>query len=446
MRRINGGGKRSANEKNIKDFIKNGMKSNLKFKSKKSNLKDIFATVPEALRLIRKGKMVIVVDDKDRENEGDFICAAEFITPQKVNFMAQHGRGLLCFAGTPELMNRLDLPQMVAENTAKMGTSFAIPVDAAKGTTTGSSAYDRALTIKVLIDPKTQPSDLARPGHIFTLRAVSGGVLHRAGHTEAAVDLAKLAGCYPAGVICEIMDRDGRMAKMPALIKLAKEFHQKIVTISDLIEYRRNTEKLITKVVETKLPTPYGEFKLHVYEDKTEGYLHLALVKGDVRGKEDVLVRVHSQCLTGDVFHSLRCDCGTQLKTALQKICQEGRGVLVYMRQEGRSIGLLGKLQSYALQDQGLDTVDSAIALGYEPDLRDYGIGAQILVDLGLSSIRLLTNNPRKIIGLKGFGLEVTEQVPIITKPNKRNIKYLITKRDRLGHILGKIEKEVKNG
>jgi len=407
------------------------------------NVNSIFVTIPEALRLIKKGKTVIVVDDKDRENEGDFICAAEFITPQKVNFMVQHGRGLLCFAGTSELMNRLDLPQMVTENTAKMGTQFAIPVDAAKGTTTGSSAYDRALTIKVLIDSKTKPCDLARPGHIFTLRAVSGGVLQRAGHTEAGVDLARLAGLFPAGVICEIMDTNGKMAKMPALIKLAKKFKMKIVTISDLIEHRRSTEKLVTRVVETKLPTPYGEFKLYVYEDKTEGYLHLALVKGDVRGKENVLVRVHSQCLTGDVFHSLRCDCGTQLKTALQRICHEECGVLVYMRQEGRSIGLLGKLQSYALQDKGMDTVDSAIALGYNPDLRDYGIGAQILCDLGLSSIRLLTNNPQKIIGLKGFGLVVTERVPIITKPNKRNIKYLVTKRDRLGHLFGTIE--IKN-
>lgn len=411
---------------------------------KKEN--NVFVGIPEALKLIKKGKMLIVVDDKDRENEGDFVCAANYVTPQKVNFMAQYGRGLLCFTGTPELMNRLDLPQMVSENTAKMGTPFAIPVDAVKGTTTGSSAYDRALTIKTLINSKTKPNDLARPGHIFTLQAVSGGVLQRAGHTEAAVDMAKHAGLFPAGVICEIMDADGRMAKMPALINLAKKFRMKIITIADLIEYRRNNEKLISKVVETNLPTAFGEFKLHVYEDKTEGYLHLALVKGDVQNKDNVLVRVHSQCLTGDVFHSMRCDCGAQLKVALQRISQEGTGVLVYMRQEGRGIGLLGKLQSYALQDKGMDTVDSAVILGYKPDLRDYGIGAQILCDLGLSSIRLLTNNPKKIIGLKGFGLEVTEQVPIIVKPNKQNIKYLITKRDRLGHLLGNIDKEVKNG
>lgn len=416
------------------------MVTNIKRKKEKLNKKELFATIPEAISLIKKGKMVIVVDDKARENEGDFVCAAEFITPQKINFMAQHGRGLICFAGTPELLDKLELPLMVSPNTAKLGTPFAVPVDAVKGTTTGSSAYDRALTIKVLIDPKTKPSDLARPGHIFTLRAAPGGVLQRAGHTEAAVDLAKLAGLFPAGVLCEIMDVNGKMAKMPTLIKLAQRFNMKIVSISDLIQYRRNNEKLITKVVETKLPTPYGEFKLYVYEDKIESYLHLALVKGDVRGKENVLVRVHSQCLTGDVFHSLRCDCGTQLKIALQKISQEGCGVLVYMRQEGRGIGLLGKLQSYMLQDKGMDTVDSAIALGYQPDLRDYGIGAQILCDLGLSSIRLLTNNPKKIVGLKGFGLKITERVPIITKPNKRNIKYLITKRDRLGHLLGTIE------
>lgn len=408
---------------------------------KKTSRYSVFTSIPEAIRLIKKGKIVIVVDDQDRENEGDYVCSAQAVTPQKINFMAQHGRGLICFTGMPDLFEKLDLPLMVSENTAKLGTPFAIPVDALKGTTTGSSAYDRALTIKVLINPKTKPRDLGRPGHIFTLRAVSGGVLHRAGHTEASVDLARLAGCYPAGVLCEIMDTNGKMAKMPALIKFAKKFKLKIVTISDLIEYRRNTERLINRVVETKLPTPYGEFKLYVYEDKTEGCLHLAMVRGDVRGKENVLVRVHSQCLTGDVFYSLRCDCGTQLKVALQRIGKEGRGVLLYMRQEGRGIGLLGKLQSYSLQDKGMDTVDSAIALGFKPDLRDYGIGAQILCDLGLSSIRLLTNNPRKIIGLKGFGLRVTEQVPIITQPNRRNIKYLVTKRDRLGHILGPIEK-----
>ncbi|MEO0132562.1 MAG: bifunctional 3,4-dihydroxy-2-butanone-4-phosphate synthase/GTP cyclohydrolase II [candidate division WOR-3 bacterium] len=402
-----------------------------------------FATIPEAVKLIREGKILIVVDDEDRENEGDFICAAEKITPQKINFMAQYGRGLICFAGLPDLFERLALPMMVSENTAKLGTPFAIPVDAVKGTTTGSSAYDRAVTIKTLIDPKTKPQDLARPGHIFTLRAQPGGVLQRAGHTEAAVDLARLAGCFPAGVLCEIMDQTGKMAKLPYLLKLAKKFNLKIVTIADLIQYRRATEKLVRKVVETFLPTPYGEFKLLVYEDTIEGYLHLALVKGKVQNEENVLVRVHSQCLTGDVFHSLRCDCGEQLHYALKKIAQEKQGVLLYMRQEGRGIGLLGKLKSYELQDRGLDTVDSAIALGYEPDLRDYGVGAQILCDLGLSSIRLLTNNPRKIIGLQGFGLRITERVPIIIKPTKQNLRYLVTKRDRLGHILGSIEEKL---
>ncbi|MEO0072649.1 MAG: bifunctional 3,4-dihydroxy-2-butanone-4-phosphate synthase/GTP cyclohydrolase II [candidate division WOR-3 bacterium] len=402
-----------------------------------------FATIPEAVKLIREGKILIVVDDEDRENEGDFICAAEKITPQKINFMAQYGRGLICFAGLPDLFERLALPMMVSENTAKLGTPFAIPVDAVKGTTTGSSAYDRAVTIKTLIDPKTKPQDLARPGHIFTLRAQPGGVLQRAGHTEAAVDLARLAGCFPAGVLCEIMDQTGKMAKLPYLLKLAKKFNLKIVTIADLIQYRRATEKLVRKVVETFLPTPYGEFKLLVYEDTIEGYLHLALVKGKVQNEENVLVRVHSQCLTGDVFHSLRCDCGEQLHYALKKIAQEKQGVLLYMRQEGRGIGLLGKLKSYELQDRGLDTVDSAIALGYEPDIRDYGVGAQILCDLGLSSIRLLTNNPRKIIGLQGFGLRITERVPIIIKPTKQNLRYLVTKRDRLGHILGSIEEKL---
>ncbi|MEO0077269.1 MAG: 3,4-dihydroxy-2-butanone-4-phosphate synthase, partial [candidate division WOR-3 bacterium] len=316
MKLISGGGKKLENERHINGFINLGMVTNIKRKKEKLNKKELFATIPEAISLIKKGKMVIVVDDKARENEGDFVCAAEFITPQKINFMAQHGRGLICFAGTPELLDKLELPLMVSPNTAKLGTPFAVPVDAVKGTTTGSSAYDRALTIKVLID-------------------------------------AKLAGLFPAGVLCEIMDDNGKMAKMPTLIKLAQKFNMKIVSISDLIQYRRNNEKLITKVVETKLPTPYGEFKLYVYEDKIESYLHLALVKGDVRGKENVLVRVHSQCLTGDVFHSLRCDCGTQLKIALQKISQEGCGVLVYMRQEGRGIGLLGKLRSYMLQDKG---------------------------------------------------------------------------------------------
>ena len=403
------------------------------------------ATIPEALEEIKAGKFIIIVDDEDRENEGDFICAATAITPQKINFMAKYGRGLICVPMTGERLDELGLPSMVNINTAKLGTPFTISVDAVSGTTTGSSAYDRAGTIKILCDSKTHPDDLARPGHIFPLRAVDGGVLRRAGHTEASVDLAQLAKLYPAGVLCEIMDDSGKMARLPELKKLAQRFNYKLITIRDLIEYRRKKEKLVNRLVKTKLPTDFGDFDLYVYEDLLDGYAHLALVKGDVRNKENVLVRVHSQCLTGDVFHSLRCDCGVQLVKALQMIAKEGTGVLLYMRQEGRGIGLINKLKSYALQDKGLDTVESSLALGFEPDLRDYGVGAQILCDLGLSSIRLLTNNPKKIIGLKGFGLEITKRIPILVKPNKKNIGYLVTKRDRLGHILGKLEEELNH-
>lgn len=394
-----------------------------------------FSPIEDALRDVRKGKVVIVVDDENRENEGDFIVAAEQITPQKINFMTKYGRGLICCALTEERLEELKLPPILDENTARFRTPFAVPVDAREGTTTGSSAYDRAKTVKALIDPKTKPEDLLRPGHIFPLKAVKGGVLRRTGHTEAAVDLARLAGFYPAGVLCEILAEDGRMAKMKDLIKLAKRFRLKIITIRDLIEYRKKKEKLVREILQTSLPTAFGEFELHLYEDEVENYHHLALVKGDVRGKEDVLVRVHSQCLTGDVFSSLRCDCGEQLETALKMIEKEGRGVLLYMRQEGRGLGLLAKLKSYTLQDKGYDTVDSAKALGFDPDIRDYGIGAQILVDLGLSTIRLLTNNPRKVIGLDGFGLKVTKRIPLWTKPTRENINYLTTKRNRLGHL-----------
>jgi len=344
---------------------------------------------------------------------------------------------------TGKRLDELGLPAMVNINTAKLGTPFTISVDAVTGTSTGSSAYDRARTIKVMCESKTRPEDLARPGHIFPLRAVEGGVLRRAGHTEATVDLARLAKLFPAGVLCEIMDENGKMARLPELMRLAKKFNLKLITIRGLIEYRRKSEKLVSQLVKTKLPTAYGDFDLYVYEDLLDGYVHLALVKGDIRNKENVLVRVHSQCLTGDVFHSLRCDCGAQLVKALQMIVKEGTGVVLYMRQEGRGIGLANKLKSYALQDQGLDTVESSLALGFEPDLRDYGVGAQILVDLGLTSIRLLTNNPRKIVGLKGFGLEITERIPILIKPNRKNIGYLVTKRDRLGHILGPLEEEL---
>ncbi|MEO0087658.1 MAG: bifunctional 3,4-dihydroxy-2-butanone-4-phosphate synthase/GTP cyclohydrolase II [candidate division WOR-3 bacterium] len=410
-------------------------------------MKERFAQIEEAIKDIKKGKMVIVVDDEARENEGDFICAAEKITPAKINFMAKYGRGLICVALEEERIKELDLPLIIdSKNPAKYGTPMAVPVDVKIGTTTGSSAYDRAKTIKALIDPKSKPEDFARPGHVFPLKAVKGGVLRRAGHTEASVDLARLAGLYPAGVLCEIMAENGKMAKLKDLFKLAKRFNIKIITIKDLIAYRKKNEKLVERKVTTTLPTPYGDFTLYLYEDLLEHQLHIALVKGDVAGKENVLVRVHSQCLTGDVFHSLRCDCGEQLHTALKMISKEKQGVLLYMRQEGRGLGLFLKLKSYELQDLGLDTVESAKALGKEPDLRDYGIGAQILADLGVTTIRLLTNNPRKIIGLEGFGLKVVERVPLIIKPNKRNIKYLETKRDKLGHLLGDLKSEVPDG
>jgi 3,4-dihydroxy 2-butanone 4-phosphate synthase/GTP cyclohydrolase II len=405
-----------------------------------------FAGIDEALRDVRRGRMVIVADDEARENEGDLVMAAQKATPAAVNFMARHGRGLVCVPLTAERCAALRLPPQTEGNTALHGTAFTVSVDAVKGTTTGISAADRAATIRALVSRRTRPDDLARPGHVFPLVAAAGGVLVRAGHTEAAVDLARLAGLEPAGVLCEIMDEDGTMARLPQLVRLGREFGLKIVTIKSLIEHRRRSELLVRRVVETRLPTDRGEFRLIVYEDAVEPYAHLALVKGDVKGRERVMVRVHSQCLTGDVLHSLRCDCGQQLARAMEVIAREGRGVILYMRQEGRGIGITNKIRAYALQDSGLDTVQANVALGFEPDLRDYGIGAQILCDLGLSSIRLLTNNPRKIVALRGFGLEVVERVPIVVKPNRRNLRYLVTKRDRLGHLLGEIEKGVSDG
>ncbi len=405
-----------------------------------------FATVDEAIRDIRAGRLVIVTDDESRENEGDLVCAAAKVTPDKVNFMARHGRGLVCVSLSAERCAALNLAPQAGDNTALHGTAFTVSVDAVKGTTTGISAHDRAATIRALVNPRTRPEDLARPGHVFPLVAAEGGVLVRAGHTEAAADLARLAGLEPAGVLCEIMADSGRMARLPELQRFARRFRLKIVTIRDLIAWRRRREKLVKRIVETTLPTDYGEFRCYVYEEVAEPYAHLALVRGDVRGQERVLVRVHSQCLTGDVLHSLRCDCGPQLARALELIAREGRGVLLYMRQEGRGIGIANKLRAYALQDKGLDTVQANVALGFAPDLRDYGIGAQILADLGLSSIRLLTNNPRKIVGLRGFGLEVVERVPIVVRPGRRNVRYLVTKRDRLGHLLGEIEKGIKDG
>ncbi|MEA3432144.1 MAG: bifunctional 3,4-dihydroxy-2-butanone-4-phosphate synthase/GTP cyclohydrolase II [candidate division WOR-3 bacterium] len=398
-----------------------------------------FNTIKEAIEEIKKGKVIIVVDDEDRENEGDFICAAEKITPQTINFMAKEGRGLICVALPRERLSSLHITDMVRDNTSKMGTPFMVSVDARDGTTTGISTYDRAHTIKTLLDDTTKPSDLVRPGHIFPLAYTQGGVLRRAGHTEASCDIARLAGLYPAGVLCEIMDEDGSMARLPRLIQMKRRYGLVLVTVKDLIEYRIRKEKLVRRVVDTKLPTKYGEFNLYVYESIIEKDHHLALVKGKVKGKKNVLVRVHSQCLTGDVFGSLRCDCGEQLAMALEMISKEERGVFLYMRQEGRGIGLFNKLRAYALQDSGLDTVEANEALGLPADLRDYGIGAQILVDLGLSTIRLLTNNPKKIIGLEGYGLKIVKRVAIEVSPNILNRRYLCTKKSKLGHILDNV-------
>jgi len=407
----------------------------LDFAIKFNRILSMISSIEQGIADIKKGKPVIVVDDEKRENEGDFIAAAQKVTPKVINFMAKHGRGLICVPLRQERLQELDIPIMVRDNTALHGTPFTISVDAKAGTTTGISAYDRAATVKALIDPKTRSGDLARPGHIFPLRAVKGGVLRRAGHTEASVDLAKLAGFYPAGVLCEIMDSDGKMARLPKLMTIAHRFNLKIITIKDLIEHRRKKEKLIERILETELPTKYAEFCLILYEDMITNDHHIALVLGDVRGGKDILVRVHSQCLTGDVFHSLRCDCGDQMDAALRLIAKRKKGVFVYMRQEGRGIGLENKLRAYKLQDKGLDTVEANLALGFPADLRDYGIGAQILVDLGLSSVQLLTNNPKKIVGLEGYGLIVTRQIPIY-KAHKQNLRYLRTKREKLGHLI----------
>ncbi len=395
-----------------------------------------FATIEEAIEEIRSGRMIIVCDDEDRENEGDLVIAAQFATPDAVNFMAKHARGLICLALTPERCDELKLDLMPAKNEDQLKTAFTVTIEAGEGVSTGISAHDRAHTIQVAIDPHTKPGDLRQPGHVFPLKAKEGGTLERTGHTEASVDLARLAGLIPAGVICEIMNEDGTMARVPDLAGYAAEHGLKMITVAELVSYRRRTERLIERIVATNLPTAFGEFTAVGYRSLVDDKHHVAMVKGEVAGQKDVLVRVHSECLTGDVFHSLRCDCGEQLEAALATIEQEGEGVLLYLSQEGRGIGLLNKLRAYRLQEEGLDTVEANLKLGLPADLRDYGIGAQILGDLGLTSIRILTNNPKKIRGLEGYGLSVTDQVPIEAVSNPHNEDYLRTKRELLGHTL----------
>jgi 3,4-dihydroxy 2-butanone 4-phosphate synthase/GTP cyclohydrolase II len=396
----------------------------------------VFTPIEEALEAVRAGRILIVVDDEDRENEGDFIMAAERVTAETINFMAREGRGLVCVPILPERAAQLRLEPMVIENTALHETAFTVSVDARAGTTTGISASDRALTIRALVDPDTRPADLARPGHVFPLIAKNGGVLRRAGHTEATVDLARLAGLAPAGVLCEVIDDDGTMARLPRLLQIAQRHALPIITIEDLIKYRRLKEKLVAREAETPLPTQWGDFRLILYGSTINEEHHVALVRGDVAGKRDVLVRVHSSCFTGDVLGSLRCDCGSQLHHAMRQVADVGEGVVLYMHQEGRGIGLVNKLKAYMLQDQGMDTVEANEHLGFRPDPRDYGIGCQILVDLGLTTIRLLTNNPQKRAAIEGYGLSITEHVPIEIEPGPHNRRYLETKRDKLGHTL----------
>lgn len=396
-------------------------------------------TIDEALEDMANGKMVILVDDEDRENEGDLCMAAEKVTPEAINFMAKYGRGLICLSLSPERIDELKLPMMTDDNTSSFGTAFTVSIEAKKGVTTGISAADRATTILTAINPASTQDDLARPGHVFPLRARPGGVLQRAGQTEGSVDLARLAGLYPAGVICEVMSDDGTMARMPELLEFGKKHNVRIVTIKDLIGYRIRTERFVHRVSTTKLPTEFGEFTVMSFSNEIDSNVHIALVKGDIKPEEDVLVRVHSECLTGDVFGSQRCDCGEQLHRAMEMIDESGSGVILYMRQEGRGIGLVNKLKAYELQDKGLDTVEANLKLGFKPDLRDYGIGAQILVDLGVRKMRLMTNNPKKIVGLEGYGLKVIERVPIETSPHERNLVYLKTKKKKLGHMLSNV-------
>lgn len=403
---------------------------------KRPRVRSPFAPIEEAIEAIREGRMIIVVDDEDRENEGDLTVAASRITPDIINFMATHGRGLICMPMTEERLAELDIPQMVPQNTARFETAFCVSIEARHMTSTGISAADRAATVLAAIDPRTRPGDLARPGHMFPLKARTGGVLVRAGQTEAAVDLARIAGLYPAGVICEIMNPDGSMARVPDLTKFARRHKLLMITIADLIRYRMRTEALVRRVAEAALPTVYGSFRVLAYESVIDRETHVALVRGEIGDGEDVLVRVHSRCLTGDVFHSARCDCGPQLDAAMERIAQEGRGVLLYLNQEGRGIGLSNKIRAYALQDQGFDTVEANERLGFKPDQRDYGIGVQILKDLGVRSMRLLSNNPRKLVGLEGYGLSVSEWLPLEIPASEHTARYLRTKKEKLGHKL----------
>lgn len=400
------------------------------------------STITEAIQDIQDGKFLIIVDDEDRENEGDLAIAAARVTPAAINFMAMHGRGLICMPVTGQRLDELGIPMMVGKNTSRFSTAFTVSVEAKYKVSTGISASDRAQTVQTIVDPATKPGDLVCPGHMFPLRAKDGGVLVRAGHTEAIVDLAKMAGLYPAGVICEILNEDGSMARLPQLMVIAQKFGIKIISVTDLISYRLRNEKLIHRVAEAKLPTKHGEFKAIAYKSDVDPAEHLALVMGDLTTCEPVLVRVHSECATGDIFGSLRCDCGEQLAQAMQAIAHEGRGVLIYMRQEGRGIGFHNKIRAYALQDKGMDTVEANISLGFAPDLRDYGVGAQIMTDLGIREIRLLTNNPKKVISLEGHGLKVVQTVPAIVQPNRHNRHYLETKQKKMGHILDIMDAE----